>query len=154
MKSYEAIEAAVNGKTNEHAKALRRSSSLVHKWTEPSADYSDSGSLSPLDRIETIIQTSLNLGTHPDSAHAPIQYLEERFGRIGIPVPQSLPCTKMLSQELIKTITDFADLTRAASVALEDGLIKKREAADIGREGWELVRQVVAFIEAAKRAAK
>ncbi|HAR45056.1 MAG TPA: hypothetical protein DCS05_02480 [Nitrospiraceae bacterium] len=154
MKSYEAIEAAVNRKTNEHAKALHLSSSLVHKWTEPSTDYTDSGSLNPLDRIETVIQTALNLGVPTEAAQAPIQYLEERFGRIGIPVPQYLPCTKQLSQELIKTISEFSDLARAASSALEDGVIRKSEASDIAREGWDLVRQVVAFIEATKRAGK
>ena len=154
MKSYEAIESAVNRKTNEHAKTLHLSSSLVHKWTEPEADYTDSGALNPLDRIETVIQTSLNLGNPPDAAYAPIQYLAERFGQIVIPSPKHQPCTSELSKELIKTIKEFSDLARAASVALGDDNISKADVRDIEREGWELVRQTVGFIYAAKSAAK
>ena len=154
MKSYDAIESAVNRKTTEHAKALHLSASSVHKWTEPSADYTDSGSLNPLDRIETIIQTALNLGISTEDAHMPLQYLEERFNRIYIPTPEHNPCAKSLSKELLKTIKKFSDLAQVSSRALEDDDIRKREAADIEREGWELVRQTVGFIYAAKRAAK
>ena len=154
MKSHEAIQTAIDGKTVDHAKALHLCSSSVHKWQEPSTDFTDSGSLNPLDRIETIIQTALNLGTRPEDAHAPIQYLAERFGMVSVPIPVHLTCTRTLSKQLFNTIQEFSDLTRVASIALEDGNIKKREAVDIDREGWELIYRVVEFIEAAKRAVK
>ena len=154
MKSYEALQAAIDRNTIEHARALHKSASLVHKYQEPALDWTDSGSHNPLDRIETIIQTSLNLGTPAGKALAPIQYLAERFGLVIIPIPKTTPCTKTLSQELIKTISEFSELARTASIALEDGIITKRESAEISREGWELVRQVAEFVQVIGESAK
>ena len=87
MKSYEAIQRAINGKTIEHAKALGISLSSVTKWQEPHLDFTDSGSYNPLDRIESITEKSLSLGNPPDRAYAPLQYLTERFGVIMLRLP-------------------------------------------------------------------
>jgi len=51
MESHEALKLAVGTDAVKMAKRLGRSSSLVHKWCEPSTDFSDSGALNPLDRL-------------------------------------------------------------------------------------------------------
>jgi hypothetical protein len=147
MKSYEAIQRAVAGKTIEHAKKLHKSAPLLNKWMEPSTDFNDSGTYNPLDRIETIIETSLALGEHPDNALAPIQYLAERFKQILIPVPKTTENMEELSLELLKTISDFGELSKEASESMKDGRISGREAKRIEKDAWELIRQVAVFVE-------
>ncbi|HAK89888.1 MAG TPA: hypothetical protein DCP24_12675 [Nitrospiraceae bacterium] len=154
MRSYEAIQRAINGKTIEHAKALGISSSLVTKWQEPHLDFTDSGSYNPLDRIESIIEKSLSLGNPPERAYAPIKYLEERFGIIGIALPEQLPGMNEISHELLETVREFGQLAEAASKALRDGRITKPEYAKIKKEGWDLIRQVAEFLHKASEAVR
>lgn len=154
MKSHEAIQTAIAGKTIEHAKRLRLSSSIIHKWQEPSTDFTDSGTLNPVDRVETIIETSISLGCARDKALAPIQYLNERFGIIGITIPENSHHHKELSKELLQAIKEFGDLAACAAEALKNGSISKKENANIQRDGWELLRQVALFMHQAGRAAK
>lgn len=156
MKSYEAIQRAVAGKTIEHAKKLHKSVPLLHKWMEPSIDFNDSGTYNPLDRIETIIETSLSLGSHPIDAVAPIQYLAERFNHILIPIPtlNATDSNSDLSREMLKTCSEFGDLSKDAAQALLDGKLTRREAARIDKDAWELIRQVAIFVQKANMAAK
>lgn len=147
MKSYEAIGRAVAGKTVEHAKKLHKSVPLLHKWMEPSTDFNDSGAYNPLDRIETIIESSLSLGTPPDDAAAPIQFLAERFNYILIPIPKTTDSLEVISQELLKTCSEFGDLSRVASRALIDKRLRGSEAAKIEKEAWDLIRQVAVFVQ-------
>lgn len=151
MKSHEAIQRAINGKTVEHAKALGISLSSVTKWQEPHLDYTDSGSYNPLDRIESIIEKSLSLGNSPERAYAPIQYLTERFGLIMLYLPKTCKGNIEISRELLRTIKEFGDLAEASSEALNnDGKISKREAEKINKEAWELIRQTALFMQAIK----
>lgn len=152
MKSFEAIQTAIKGKTVEFARKLGLSTSLVNKWQEPCTDFTDSGALNPLDRIETIIEESQRQG-NPD-AMAPILYLAERFNLSIIPIPKENNCLSKISQELLKTIKEFGDLAKASSQALQDGRITVKEAKAIDTEVWKLIRQVTAFNEAVKRASK
>jgi hypothetical protein len=154
MKSHEAIQKAIDGKTLEHARALHLSSSLLHKWQEPCSDWSDSGSHNPLDRIETIINTSSSLGSDTTKALAPLFYLAARFRHVAVPLPTSKVCNKVLAQELIKAIEEFSILTRDSSVALEDGLVTKKEFRAIEDDGWKLIQQIAVFIVSCKEAAK
>lgn len=153
MKSHEAIQSAVAGKTIEHAKRLRLGTSVLYKWQEPSTDFTDSGSLNPIDRIETIVETAISLGTCREKAIAPIQYLNERFGIIGITVPDKQVCHKELSKELLQAIKEFGDLASCASKALSDGGISRKDNTDISREGWNLLRQVALFMHQVGKAA-
>lgn len=147
MKSYEAIQKAIAGKTIEHAKRLHKSVPLLHKWMEPSTDFNDSGTYNPLDRIETIIETSLALATNPEDAVAPIQYLAERFNHIVIPVPKSTGKMEDVSRELLKAISEFGDLSKEASKSMRNGSISPTEAKRIEKEAWELIRQVSVFMQ-------
>jgi len=155
MRSHEAIQSAINGKTVEHAQALALSVSAVTKWQEPHLDFTDSGSYNPLDRIESIIEKSLSLGNPPERAYAPIQYLAERFGLIMLALPKTCNGNIEISRELLKTIKEFGELAEAASAALNnDGRISKREAERIEKEAWELIRQTALFIQIVKEAVK
>lgn len=150
MKSFEALELAVGKKTAEFAKRLRLSTSLIHKWTEPSTDYTDSGALNPLDRVEHIIESALSLGNNAEDAYAPIQYLTERFGLILLKLPQICDNTEAVSKELLQTVKEFGELAGAAGKALQDGKINQREASRIEKEAWDLIRQTAAFIQKIK----
>lgn len=61
MKSYEAIGRAIGHQATEFAKRLGLSTSMIYKWTEPCNDYSTSGALNPVDRLETVIETALRI---------------------------------------------------------------------------------------------
>jgi len=154
MHSHEAIQTSINGKTIEQTKALRLSSSTVHKWQEPSTDFTDSGSLNPLDRIETIIQTALNLGTSLDKALAPVQYLAERFGLVVLSFPHEKPSVHTCEKQLLHVIEEFGDLARESSRALNNGPMDRRDAEKIKKEGWEAIRQIALFVMMAEKAAK
>jgi len=151
MKSFEALQAAINGRTVEHARRLGLSTSMVNKWQEPHTDFTDSGAYNPLDRIETVVETALDTGMSFEQATTPIQYLNERFGIIGIALP-AVPEVGGLSNELLKAIKEFGELAEAASKSLEDGKITAKEYALIEKEGWELIRQVTTFVNAAGEA--
>jgi hypothetical protein len=73
MKTFEALQKAINGNTAYHAKRLGLSAPMLHKWQEPHMDWSDSGAYNPLDRIEAIIEIARSLGT--EEALAPVYYL-------------------------------------------------------------------------------
>lgn len=154
MKSHEAIQKAINGKTVEHAKRLGKSISLLSKWQEPNVDYTDSGAYNPLDRIEAIVETSLNHGNSFEAATAPIKYLEERFGIIGIVLSKNIPDMNEVSRELLETVQEFGQLAEAASKALADGHITPQEYIRIEKEGWDLIRQVTEFMYMAKESVK
>jgi len=147
MKSHEAIQRSIASKTVEHAKRLRMSTSMVNKWQEPSADFTDSGALNPLDRIEIVMETAISLGTPREEALAPIQYLAERFNIITIPVPKKTSIAmEALSKELLRAITEFGELSQEASKSMCDDRITRREADRIEKEAWDLIRQVAVFI--------
>ena len=153
MQSHEAIHKAIKGKTVEFAKRLGLSSTLVNKWQEPTADWSDSGAFNPVDRTETIIEKALEEGRSPDEAFAPIYYLTERFGLVAIPLPVC-HCLEDLSRELMEAIKEFGHLAAEASDAMTDGRISKDEAARIEEEGNDLLRHVSAFMAKAKEAVR
>jgi len=153
MKSHEAIQTAIAGNTIEHAKRLRLSTSIIHKWQEPSVDFTDSGSLNPLDRTESIVETSLALGIRRELALAPVQYLNERFDIIGISIRNGTVCHKELTKELLLAVKEFGELAACSSKALIDNLVSKKENEAVQREGWRLLRQVALFMHHTKEAA-
>lgn len=149
MHSHEALQRAINGKTIEHAKHLGLSSSLINKWQEPHVDFEDSGAYNPLDRIETIVQTSLNLGIAREEAHAPIYYLAHRFNLACIMLPYGTR-EGCVNEQIIRSIKEFADLAQATSEALADGRISKIEAKKIEREGQEALRAISSLLAIVK----
>lgn len=159
MKSHKALAIAAGKDTKdsriaEIAKRMVLSKFTVYKWTEPAEDPDDSGSRNILDLIEQFIETCRALGASQEDAEAPLQYLNERFGKICISLPDLPPCKKELSKELLEAIQDFSALAKTSSKALIDDDVNKREAADIDAKAWHLIRQVAMFTLACKQAAK
>lgn len=153
MQTHEAIQAAINGKTVDHARKLGLSLSMLSKWQEPSIDYTDSGAHNPLDRIETIIETSLALCNGPERALAPIHYLAERFNLIIIQAPPPGKELSELHQELAKLTREFGDVLSVSGAAFSDGDVSKKEARRIDKEGHELLRAVMSFLAKVKESA-
>lgn len=155
MLSHEALKLAVGRDTVEHAKAHHKSTSLIHKWTEPATDYTDSGAFSPLDRLEIVIETSLKLG-HVSRSHslAPVSFLAQRFNCLLLPLPPVSPCLADLARNLNKTIKEFGDVVSVTADAMEDHRITPDERRKIEAEGQELFEALGAFMRSLAEADK
>lgn len=154
METHEALANAIGRNTTAHAKALGTSVSLVSKWKEPSTDFSDSGTINPLDRIETIMQTALSLDTEPDMALSPVYYLGQRFGFIPMLLPKSPPNLAEISRQLHKVIGEFSHVIKESSDALEDGRITPQERKIIEKEAQHLMSALGLFLSQIEAAAK
>ena len=153
MKSHEAIQKAINGKTVEHAKRLGKSISLLSKWQEPNTDYTDSGAYNPLDRIEAIVETALRFGEPKENAFSPIYYLNQKFNLIAIQVPEKSSETE-ISKGLLKTVKEFGELAAEAAKALEDGTLSPQEFKRIDKEGWDAIKEIASFLHKAKESVR
>jgi hypothetical protein len=147
MESYEALSTAINRNTVKHAKALGLATSTVNKWQEPSTDFNDSGSYNPLDRIETIIKTSLEMGTPADAATIPVQYLAQRFNLFVTPLPPTNPGLPNIIEQIHKTTRGFAELIKVSSDAIEDGRFPPETRLCIEKEGIHLLTAVSTLIK-------
>ena len=155
MESWEALGKCVGRDTVKHAKALGRSTALINKWTEPSTDFSDSGALNPVDRIETMIETALSLGNvSRHDALAPLQYLALRFGCTLIDLPPSLPHLKDLTDKINQASKEFGHFISANCEALEDGRITPDERTTIDSEGMHLMQAVGSVLKLVEEACK
>ncbi|MEW6115612.1 MAG: phage regulatory CII family protein [Nitrospirota bacterium] len=154
MENYEAIKRCCGKFIAEIAKRLGLKPVTVYKWTEPSEDFTDSGALNPVDRLEIMMEASMSLGNSFEDATAPLQRLNSRFGIIGITLPKNISSNGELSQELLSTIQEFGHLAEEASKAFADGKLTPKEYRRIEKEGWDLIRQVTAFMHKAKESAR
>jgi hypothetical protein len=148
MESYEALQKAIAGRTMEHAKRLGKSTSLLTKWQEPHTDFTDSGAYNPLDRIEAIVDTAIQLGVPRESALAPVHWVNHRFGLVCFDMPDTKSGT--VSKQLLVTIKEFSDVVQETSKALLNNRIDKGERATIITEGQEAIRAIGALIGAVK----
>ena len=146
METYEALANVIGRNTTAHAKALGTSVSLVSKWKEASTDFSDSGTLNPLDRIETIIQTALAMGASPDMALSPVHYLGQRFGFVPMLLPKAPSNLSEISRQLHKVIAEFSHVIQESSDALEDGRITPQERKTIEKEAQHLMSALGLFL--------
>lgn len=154
MKSHEAIKRAIGTNADEFAKRFRKSWQLIYKWAQPSADYSDSGALNPVDRVELLCETSLALGTNPEDALAPLDYLNHRFGRVAFSMPKDIGTPEQESKELLRLMQESGDVVREYNEAVADQRISRQDLAKIEREVWESAKQAMVFLEAVRRAVK
>ncbi len=145
LESHEALKLAVGSDAVAVAKRLGRSTSLVHKWTEPSSDFTDSGALNPLDRIEMVIEVALAKGRPPREALAPIFYLAQRFDGLFLPPVPRCPNHADFSRQLCTVVKESGEAFAAAAAALEDGALSLNERRQIGRELHEALAEMAAF---------
>lgn len=146
MKSYEALATAINRSTPDHAKAMHLSTSLVNKWQEPCVDFSDSGCHNPLDRIESVIETSLKLGNPVEVALSPVFYLASRFNFVPLILPSVPPNLAELSKQLNHLIKHFGQLIEESAGALEDGRITLDERRTLDRSAQHLMAALGSFM--------
>jgi len=153
MKTYESIQEAIAGDTIEHSKALGLSTSMIHKWQEPSTDFSDSGSFNPLDRTITIIHTSLRRG-RSKNPYAPLHCLAASCNHVAIPLPKTHANLKELTIELLDAVQGFSALAEEAAKCMADDNMTKREAERISDRANKACREIMEFVARAKEAAK
>jgi len=149
MKSHEALNLAISGKTVEFARKLGLSVSLVNKWQEPTGDYSDSGAYNPLDRIETVVETAV-LHNERELALTPVRWLAHRFGCVLVPVPAVASTPADVSARLLTVIAEFGHLAEETARNLSDGSLDEREFVHIQREAHHLMTAIVEFLHAAE----
>lgn len=145
MESYEALRRAVGGEAVQVARRLGMSSSLVHKWCEPHADYSESGTRNPLDRLEIVIEAAVKAGRSPRDAYAPVFYLADSCGGLFLPpVPRTIE-TSDYSKQLCKSVKEAGEAFAAAASALEDDDLSPNERRKILKEIYEAIAELSAF---------
>lgn len=146
MESWEAIRLAVGTDNVKVAKRLGRSTSLIHKWCEPASDFSDSGALNPLDRLEMVMEVALREGRPARDALAPIYYLAQRFdGMFLPPVPKSLESADF-ARQLCKVMKETGEAVSEAAEALEDGVLSAIERRQTGKALHEAIAELSVFL--------
>ncbi len=137
MESYEAMRRAVGNDAVKVAKRLGRSSSLMHKWCEPTTDFTDCGCFNPLDRIEGVIEVALQSDRPSCDVFAPIYYLAQRFGGLFLPaIPVTLN-TAEISAQLLRTVKETGEVFSVAAKALEKDGLSPNERREILKETHE-----------------
>jgi hypothetical protein len=154
MESHEALSNTINRKTSTHAKALGLSVSTVSKWQEPSVDFSDSGAFNPLDRIETIISTSIAQGNSLDMALSPVYFLAEKFNFVPLLLPATPPNFADISRQLHKVVCEFGHVIQESADALDDGKVSPDERRRIEREAQHLYSSLGLFLKQIEAAEK
>lgn len=147
MKSHEAMDRCIGRHRVPVAKALYKSTALISKWMEPSSDFTDSGTLNPLDRLETIIKTALHEKQGRDDALAPVLYLASKFGLTVITLPETNPHLQDIIKESHKAIKEFGEYIAAFSAAIEDGKISALERREIELEGHQAIQAILSVIQ-------
>ncbi len=120
MKSHEAMKKAIQGDALEHAKALRLNVRSVYRFCEPATDFSDSGALNPLDRLETIIDKATALGHAAEDAQAPIVYLAQRFNGTYLPGLANNKSFPALTSQVCKTVARFGDMIESVGTSVHE----------------------------------
>ncbi len=133
MESHEAMRLMVGGNAREMAKRIGRSVSLVQKWCEPSADFSDCGAYNPLDRIHAMLEEAKRLNKTPLEIYAPLRYLTEGHG-VFIPLPQESCSIEQITIQTAKVIKEVGEALTAAGTALADQNLSPNERRLMMRE--------------------
>lgn len=146
MESYEAMRRAVGADSVRVAKRLGRSSSLVQKWCEPSTDFTASGALNPLDRLELVIEVAEQQGRPGCDTYAPIYYLALRFGGMFLPPVRHQVNTIEYSKQLCAVVKESGEAFAAAADALADDDLSPNERRRISKELHEALAEMAAFL--------
>jgi len=152
MESFEALNKCIGKHTREVAKRLRVSAVLVYKYQEPHNDFTDSGSINPIDKLNDIVNVAKECGQGED-AMEPIYFLAAKHGLTCIHLPQ-VNTPEGVGPELLKVIKEFSDVAQATASALSDNRISPPEAKKIEREGNEAIRAISTLLSVVKESVK
>jgi len=146
--SWEAEKAVIDGDVVGVARAFRVTTSMVYKWQEANTDFTDSGTINHIDKIDMLIDMAIARGSSPQNCFAPLYHFANRYDHCCFPLVKKHACTGDLIKDLTRTIGEFGELTTAFSFAFdEDQKIDRKEAEKIKKEGWDLINQILHFLE-------
>ena len=134
MHSYELLR-EVFGQTppKQVAAKLGLSLSMLYKWAEPPDHAAGSGTVNPLDRIESLL--------HSTGDQRLVQWICQRAGGFFILNPKNTPHPHFLIPVTNQIVQEFADLLHVVAVATADEKITPDEARQI-RDRWEELKSV------------
>jgi hypothetical protein len=134
MQSYELLREVLDKKSPKQVAAdLGLSPSTIYKWAEPPDHASGSGVGNPLDRIESLLQST--------GDHRLVQWICQRAGGFFIQNPKNLPHPHYLIPATNQIVQEFADLLHVIAFATSDDKITNPEAKQI-RARWEELKSV------------
>jgi hypothetical protein len=150
--SYLAMRDCIGPFTKEVARRVRRSSSLVYKWTQPAESPDDSGERNPAELLDEIMNEAERRG-RDKLALAPLYWLNMEHGIVAIKMP-ALSGETQISASLISCIKEFAELAAATSDAIADNRISTNERRHIEAEGEEAVRAIFTLLYIVKKSTR
>jgi hypothetical protein len=116
------------------AETLGLSLSMIYKWAEPSDQSAGSGSVNPLDRIETLMRCT--------NDRRLVQWICQRAGGFFILNPKTnKPHPSYLIPATNEIVQEFADLLAVIAAAASDNQISAEESRQI-RARWEELKSV------------
>ncbi len=118
---WDAMRDCIGPYTNDVARHLGLSASLVQKWQRPVGEHTDTGVRSPLARLDLIIEASVALGQERYYATAPARYLHDRHLTEPLPPYSS---GHAMTADMTQTAGTLESL---GSLAFEDGVIDIQE---------------------------
>ncbi len=83
--------------------------------------------------------------------YSAINFIENSLGRTALKLQKNNSNLKDIQAELLDAVGSFGDLAKKAADALADGRISSVEAAEIERQGYHLVNEVLEFLQAIER---
>jgi len=147
MDSWEAIKKCVGPLSELFAKPLRLCKSSIDRWMRPTDDYTSTGSLNPVDRVEELIHTSLKLQKdYPKlQPFAPLEYLEHQFKRVAIELPTIDECDepKELISKTLPALKEAGEFISVLTASIESGDIDRDELKQINKDGWEAIEAIL-----------
>ncbi len=135
MQSHEVLrEVLQQANVKEVAADLGLSLSMIYKWAEPPGEGAGSGTVNPLDRIDTLWRCTRD--------ERLVQWICQRAGGFFIKNPQTpRPEHDYLIPATNEIIQEFADLLAVIATAAADNQITTQEAEQI-RARWEKLKSV------------
>ena len=134
MQSYELLREVFKAKsTKQVSDDIGVSSSVLYKWAEPPEHAAGSGIGNPLDRVESLLQST--------GDHRLVQWICQRAGGFFILNPKNAPHPHYLIPATNQIVQEFADLLHVIATATADDKILPAEAKQI-RARWEELKTV------------
>lgn len=144
MESHEALRLLVGGDALAMAKRLGRSPSLMHKWCEPSLDFTDCGAYNPLDRIAAMMEEAIRLKKPSLQVYAPIRFLAEGHG-VFIPLPKESCSIAQITIQTAKVIKEVGEALAVAGAALENQALSPNKRREIAKEVDEALHALATY---------
>lgn len=161
MESYKVMEEALGERSSiipEVAHRIGRKPSTVSRWKLPyeHPEDGDRGSRSPLDTLKFFMEACLSLGRPREAALAPLRHLNNHFNQICFTIPENIKALSPvdLNKALIRCMKEFGDVVAVWEKSMKNDRISKKERAEIEREVWETVTELMTLMYCVKECAK